>query len=55
MEHRITDLSATEKKVEFVFPATELEQKITETLKQFKKMVKLSEDDMELKLFVSEA
>ena len=41
MEHRITDLSATEKKVEFTFPSAELEAKISETLKQFKKMVRL--------------
>lgn len=41
MEHRITDINATEKRVELIFSPEEMEQETTHTLKHFKKMVKL--------------
>jgi trigger factor len=41
MEHRITDVSPTEKRVELLFSPEELEHKTAHTVKHFRSMVKL--------------
>ena len=41
MEHRITDINATEKRVELLFSPAEMEQETVHTLKHFRTMVKL--------------
>jgi trigger factor len=41
MEHRVTDVNATEKRIELLFSAEEMEHETAHTIKHFRKMVKL--------------